>query len=47
MDINSDNHLKKLQKKMTIREVSKITGCSTATVIKVKKVMINRHMLLF
>ena len=37
---------KKLLKKMTIREVSKITGCSTATIIKVKKVMINRHILL-
>jgi DNA invertase Pin-like site-specific DNA recombinase len=36
---------KKLLKSMTIREVSEITGCSTATIIKVKKVMCYRNML--
>lgn len=36
---------KKLQKGLTIREISEITGVSSATIIKVKKVMTNRKML--
>lgn len=36
---------KKLQKGLTIREISEITGASSATIIKVKKVMTNRKML--
>ena len=36
---------KKLQKGLTIREINHITGASSATIIKVKKVMSNRKML--
>jgi DNA invertase Pin-like site-specific DNA recombinase len=36
---------KKLVKGLTIREVSEITGASSATIIKVKKVMYNRKMI--
>lgn len=36
---------KKLLKQLTIREISEITGASSATIIKVKKVMTNRKML--
>jgi DNA invertase Pin-like site-specific DNA recombinase len=36
---------KKLAKGLTIREVSEITGASSATIIKVKKVMSNRKMI--
>jgi DNA invertase Pin-like site-specific DNA recombinase len=36
---------KKLQKGLTIREISEITGASSATIIKVKKVMSNRKMI--
>ncbi|WP_026978638.1 recombinase family protein [Flavobacterium tegetincola] len=36
---------KKLVKGLTIREVSEITGASSATIIKVKKVMSNRKMI--
>lgn len=36
---------KKLQKGLTIREISEITGASSATIIKVKKVMINRKII--
>lgn len=36
---------KKLQKGLSIREISEITGASSATIIKVKKVMQNRKML--
>lgn len=37
--------LKKLQKGLTIREISEITGASSATIIKVKKVLVNRKMI--
>lgn len=37
--------VKKLQKGLTVREISEITGASSATVIKVKKVMVNRKIL--
>lgn len=37
---------KKLLKGLTIREINEITKKSTATIIKIKKVMIKRHMLL-
>jgi DNA invertase Pin-like site-specific DNA recombinase len=36
---------KKLQKGLTIREITDITGASSATIIKVKKVMLNRKMI--
>ena len=36
---------KKLQKGLTVREINEITGASSATIIKVKKVMTNRKML--
>lgn len=36
---------KKLQKGLTIREINNITGASSATIIKVKKVMSNRKMI--
>jgi DNA invertase Pin-like site-specific DNA recombinase len=36
---------KKLQKGLSIRDISEITGASSATICKVKKVMINRKML--
>lgn len=36
---------KKLTKGLSIREIVDITGCSTATIIKVKKVMQNRNLL--
>jgi DNA invertase Pin-like site-specific DNA recombinase len=36
---------KKLIKGLTVREVSEITGASSATIIKVKKVMQNRNMI--
>lgn len=36
---------KKLQKGLTVREISEITGNSSATIIKVKKVMINRGLI--
>lgn len=36
---------KKLQKGLTIREINNITGASSATIIKVKKVMTNRKMI--
>jgi DNA invertase Pin-like site-specific DNA recombinase len=36
---------KKLLKGLTIREINEITGCSSATIIKVKKVMLNRKLL--
>lgn len=36
---------KKLQKGLTIREINHITGASSATIIKVKKVMSNRKMI--
>lgn len=36
---------KKLLKGFTIREISEITGASSATIIKVKKVMVNRKIL--
>ncbi|MDL2143861.1 recombinase family protein [Flavobacterium tructae] len=39
------NIQKKLVKGLTIREVSEITGTSSATIIKVKKVMQNRNIL--
>ena len=37
--------LKKLQKGLTIREISEITGASSTTIIKVKKVMVIRKMI--
>lgn len=37
--------VKKLQKGISIRDISDITGASSATICKVKKVMINRKML--
>ena len=37
--------LKKLQKGLTVREITEITGASSATIIKVKKVMKNRKMM--
>ncbi|MEC5166667.1 DNA invertase Pin-like site-specific DNA recombinase [Flavobacterium sp. PL11] len=37
--------MKKLQKGLTIREINEITGASSATIIKVKKVMVNRKMI--
>ncbi|MFC6875714.1 recombinase family protein [Flavobacterium myungsuense] len=37
--------VKKLQKGISIRDISEITGASSATICKVKKVMINRKML--
>jgi DNA invertase Pin-like site-specific DNA recombinase len=36
---------KKLQKGLSIRDISEITGASSATICKVKKVMLNRKML--
>ena len=36
---------KKLSKGLTIREINEITGASSATIIKVKKVMTNRKMI--
>lgn len=36
---------KKIAKGLTIREISQITGASSATIIKVKKVMKNRNLL--
>jgi DNA invertase Pin-like site-specific DNA recombinase len=36
---------KKLQKGLTVREINEITGASSATIIKVKKVMSNRKMI--
>jgi DNA invertase Pin-like site-specific DNA recombinase len=36
---------KKLQKGLTVREINEITGASSATIIKVKKVMYNRKMI--
>ena len=38
--------VKKLQKGLTVREISEITGASSASIIKVKKVMINRKILI-
>ena len=37
--------VKKLQKNISIRDISEITGASSATICKVKKVMTNRKML--
>lgn len=37
--------VKKLQKGLTVREIYEITGTSSATIIKVKKVMANRNMI--
>ncbi len=37
--------VKKLQKGLTVREISEITGASSATIIKVKKVMIIRKLI--
>ena len=37
--------VKKLQKNISIRDISEITGASSATICKVKKVMVNRKML--
>lgn len=37
--------VKKLQKGISIRDISEITGASSATICKVKKVMVNRKML--
>jgi DNA invertase Pin-like site-specific DNA recombinase len=37
--------VKKLQKNISIRDISDITGASSATICKVKKVMVNRKML--
>ncbi len=37
--------VKKLQKGICIRDISEITGASSATICKVKKVMVNRKML--
>jgi DNA invertase Pin-like site-specific DNA recombinase len=39
------NIVKKLQKNISIRDISEITGASSATICKVKKVMVNRKML--
>ncbi|KAF2512111.1 recombinase family protein [Flavobacterium zhairuonense] len=36
---------KKLQKGLSVREITEITGASSATIIKVKKVMRNRNMI--
>jgi DNA invertase Pin-like site-specific DNA recombinase len=36
---------KKLQKGLTVREINEITGASSATIIKVKKVMSKRKMI--
>ncbi len=36
---------KKLQKGLSVREITEITGASSATIIKVKKVMVNRKMI--
>lgn len=36
---------KKLQKGLTVREITEITGASSTTIIKVKKVMRNRNMI--
>lgn len=38
--------VKKLQKGLTVREISEITGASSATIIKVKKVMAKREMII-
>lgn len=37
--------VKKLQKGISIRDISEITGASSATICKVKKVMVNRKMI--
>jgi DNA invertase Pin-like site-specific DNA recombinase len=37
--------MKKLQKGLTIREINEITGASSATIIKVKKVLTNRRII--
>lgn len=37
--------VKKLQKGISVRDISEITGASSATICKVKKVMVNRKML--
>jgi DNA invertase Pin-like site-specific DNA recombinase len=37
--------VKKIQKGISIRDISEITGASSATICKVKKVMVNRKML--
>jgi DNA invertase Pin-like site-specific DNA recombinase len=37
--------VKKLQKNISIRDISDITGASSATICKVKKVMVNRKMI--
>ena len=37
--------LKKIQKGLTIREINEITGASSATIIKVKKVMVSRKLI--
>ena len=37
--------VKKLNKGLTIREINEITGKSTATIIKVKKVMLKRRII--
>jgi uncharacterized protein YerC len=37
--------VKKLQKGISMRDISEITGSSSATICKVKKVMTNRNML--
>ena len=37
--------VKKLLKGISIRDISEITGASSATICKVKKVMVNRKML--
>ena len=37
--------MKKIQKGLTVREINEITGASSATIIKVKKVMANRKMI--
>lgn len=36
---------KKLQKGLTVREIAEISGASSATIIKVKKIMVNRKMI--
>jgi DNA invertase Pin-like site-specific DNA recombinase len=38
--------VKKLQKNISIRDITEITGASSATICKVKKVMVNRKMLI-
>jgi len=41
-----DEKVKKLKKELTVREIASIVGCSTTTVVKVRKVLEGRNELM-